>query len=70
MLSKSLDGVLKMVLNIGSALTPGMKLGEKKDISECSEEKMNVELKVLLLLVCQNYKIKDNKYILVLLSVI
>jgi hypothetical protein len=54
MLLKLLDGVLKMVLNIGFVLTPGMKDGEKMDISEFLEEKMNVALIAPLILVCQN----------------
>ena len=45
MLLKLLDGEsLSKELNIGSLLIHGMKLGEKKDISECSEEPMNVVL--------------------------
>ena len=58
MQSKLLDGeLMTKMLNIGLLLTHGMKDGEKTDISECSEEKMNVVLKMKLLLVLLHYKI-------------
>merc|ERR1712032_1147382 len=47
MLLKLLDGEKKLILNIGLLLIPGLKNGEKKDISKSLLE--NVVLKMLLL---------------------